>query len=413
MKSSKLFNIDLIARSLSQLGDTIFYPVMLSIAATMDNPSLAMLLVSLSEGIPVLLSVLIGALADKTRQRYRVMQCINVLRFVLYTVSAIVFMQDVSVAFYLTLVINFLSDCFGKGYNPLSNALLVSYSTEEEVTARQGKLGAASALLQVVGPLIGSALVLVIGVAALVQLNALSFLATAAVLLLGRVGFTKLDQKINMEHDAVHTESPNLLATIKVGSKYLTNDPILFRLISFAFIINFLFSPITKIILPLSIASGTIVAIQSLAMTMGIFMAAISTGMIIGSLVADKFSKYPPLKLFSGIILIFAGMIAAMGGTASPYVLAIIFICIGFIMGIVNTIFMAAIMKKTPPAHIGVVTSLTMLIAAGGMVFGDTLASLLLLITSGQMLLLLIGGILAIAVLVFVYSNRRLLHVVI
>ena len=90
-KIKNLFTIDVMSRVASGVGDSIFYPVMITLAAMTANPAQAMLFVSLSEGIPILLGLFIGTAADSVNNKMKTMHILNISRFVLYGISAFLF----------------------------------------------------------------------------------------------------------------------------------------------------------------------------------------------------------------------------------------------------------------------------------------------------------------------------------
>lgn len=191
-------------------------------------------------------------MADNTKQKYRTMQILSLLRFALYGLAAIIFFKDITLGFYVTLGINFISDCFGKGYTPLANAIFMSYTKEEDIAPRQATLSAVSSLVSAVGPLIGSALLMIMTESWIVLVNAGSFLVTALIFAQGKNGFITSEKEIQMPE----ATQGNILATMKEGLNVLKSNQVLLTIISFALVVNMLFSPFQKIIIPLSINGG-------------------------------------------------------------------------------------------------------------------------------------------------------------
>lgn len=402
-QSKKLFSLSTLSIAISTLGNTLFYPVMLAIAATMPNPATAMLLVSLSEGTPILLSVFMGALADRAKMKYQLMQFINIARFGLYTVAAILFFINPIIAFYTTIVINFISDCLGHCYMPVSDTLFKTYTAEDEILTRQGMKTSVNGIITIVGPLLGSLLLTLISVGFIVQFNALSFLLAGLILFFGRTGFKQAQQQIRDQ--AGSAPSKNMMHAFKTAFLTLRKNRDLMQILSVAILLNLLFSPIQKIILPLQFSSGALPIIGTFAFSVSLFMTVTVLGMVVGSQFVRFFEKYSLLKVTAIATIPISIVIALLGVATSTYVVLFLGFILGLVISIINTLFSALILKETPTNSIGITSSLTTLIAAGGMIVGDIIFSFLLNFFPGNILMIIMGGI-AIAYTVFFFFKN-------
>ena len=66
---SKLAGINLV----SKVGDRLFYTAMLTIATSLPSGGIAVMIVSASETLPILLSLFLGVVADKQKNKVRLL----------------------------------------------------------------------------------------------------------------------------------------------------------------------------------------------------------------------------------------------------------------------------------------------------------------------------------------------------
>ena len=390
MKTNKIFSIDLLSRAISGFGDLLFYPIMLMLAMQTQNPARAILFVSLSESIPIILGVVIGAFADNVYERLKTMHILNLLRFVLYVFVGIFFFQDGQLAFYLTIGINFLSDCIGRGYQPIANAILKSYVGEEEMVEKQGIIQSVQAITQVIAPMIGGWLVVILHPSSVAFINSATFILASIVLFVGQKQFKKIER--NMHDSLVEENSENVLQNIKATIIFLfTEKRSLLPVIFTSLAINLLFSPFQKMALPLHLVASGASTNEMIAFHSGIIGCTFSIGIIIGALVAKFFTKFKIKTLITLTCIISAPFIVATGLLQSILIISFLMLITGIFVGVTNTLFSSIMMNETPTKRIGVFTNVIMLICTGGMVFGDLLGSILLNVISPSTLIIFIG----------------------
>ena len=104
-----------IASFLSGTGDVLFYLAFMTYASKLHNYSLALSLIAISESIPRLFEIFSGYLADRTRNKFKNIFLMAVVRFILYAIVGFLFVAKVSDwnLVIAVVVINFFSDTFG------------------------------------------------------------------------------------------------------------------------------------------------------------------------------------------------------------------------------------------------------------------------------------------------------------
>lgn len=114
VKENKLFRILLMSNSLGLIGITLFDIVFTVYANSFPNPTLAVSIVSVTTTIPYILSFVMGYLADKTKDKIKMMMTIRIIQVCLFGVFSLLAGLSYSWwVFSLILAINFVSDFIG------------------------------------------------------------------------------------------------------------------------------------------------------------------------------------------------------------------------------------------------------------------------------------------------------------
>lgn len=390
-EDKKLFTIDLISRSVSSFGDLIFYPVMLAIAASMENPAGAMLLVSLSESIPIFLAVFIGVFADRLNNIFKSMHVLNFIRFVLYLISAALFFVDMKLAFYATIIINFFSDCLGKMYNPLANSMMVTYADEATMIEKQGVLSSVNGVVQIFAPLLGTVLLATLNYGVIGIANALTFLATSFVLLIAKKQFRQYSNKVAVARK-VGKEKTDTYAQIKKSFNFIFKNNSLTLIVLCCLVINMFTIPIVRIILPIFLMESGMATAESVATAIVFMNIMFAVGNILGSLGSRIFKKFPMFRTFALSIIVMAALMIVMAFQTNMILLNVIFFFIGIVSGVINTLFMGYLMQIVTQDIMGGVTNAVTLITAGGGIVGDLVATSLLSIVASASLVKIISA---------------------
>ena len=104
-----------VASFLSGAGDILFYLAFMTYASKLQNYSLALSLIAISESVPKLFEIFGGYLADKTKKKFRNIFLAAFVRFILYGLVGLLFITKMSQwnLVLIIVVVNFLSDTIG------------------------------------------------------------------------------------------------------------------------------------------------------------------------------------------------------------------------------------------------------------------------------------------------------------
>ena len=116
-----------VASFLSGAGDILFYLAFMTYASKLQNYSLALSLIAISESVPKLFEIFGGYLADKTKKKFRNIFLAAFVRFILYGLVGLLFITKMSQwnLVLIIVVVNFLSDTIGSYSGGLVAPLIV------------------------------------------------------------------------------------------------------------------------------------------------------------------------------------------------------------------------------------------------------------------------------------------------
>lgn len=129
-----------IASFLSGAGNILFYLALITYASKLRNYALAISLISISESVPQILQVFSGYLADRTKNKFKLMVWLAAIRFGLYLIVGLLFASCFA-GWNLVLAvigINLISDIAGSYSSGLQMPLVVNIIGDDEVTEAEG-----------------------------------------------------------------------------------------------------------------------------------------------------------------------------------------------------------------------------------------------------------------------------------
>ncbi|NRO31803.1 hypothetical protein IMAU30143_02042 [Lactobacillus helveticus] len=202
-----------IASFLSGTGDILFYLAFMTYASKLHNYSLALSLIAISESIPRLFEIFAGYLADRTRNKFKNIFLMAVVRFVLYATVGFLFVAKVSDwnLVIAVVAINFLSDTFGSYSGGLVSPLIADIVGKKDFGEAEGFTGGVSQIINMIAQFVGSGLLLFMSYSNLAFVNAFTFLAAG--LLYASVGLKHKKDGQSLEPKEVNEQK--FFATMK------------------------------------------------------------------------------------------------------------------------------------------------------------------------------------------------------
>ena len=323
-----------VASFLSSAGDILFYLAFMTYASKLQNYSLALSLIAISESVPKLFEIFGGYLADKTEKKFKNIFLAALARFVLYGIVGLLFISNISQwsLVIIIVIVNFLSDTIGSYSGGLVTPLIVDIVGKKDYGEAVGFTSGISQIISMSAQFIGSALLLVMSYSSLAFVNAGTFLLAG--LLFASVGFKH--QKNNQPIERKEVNDQSFFKTMKLSLTQVKKQQGLLTIILVIALLNgslMVIEPLNTIIMA---AHRSTMIVGTYSFTLALVSAITGAGMVLGSMfgpqlfkkvsvftitiTASTLSIVTTLALFSAniyAVLITFFLLAAMAGVAS------------------------------------------------------------------------------------------------
>lgn len=390
--SNKLWVSVLIADMISNFGDILFYLALMNYVLLLPDAKYAIALITLSESIPQILSVVTGYLADRSTNKVPKIIMTQLFRVVMYIIVGL--LLGFSPALWIALiiiVINLLSDLsasYENGlYVPISVQIISNDLREQAMGFRQ----TVTQISKIVFESISALLVVMLSYRQLAFLNAATFLISAIIMISISKSLNKLlpkDEKNIVEKKEKVSFIKSFKNSGKEAFNALKEDRELLVGLTWAPLINALFVVIIPLMLLLIneynhfviMNAPTTIALNSILMT--IFS-------ILGSILSMTiFRKYTISQLLIAILLIGCTTMVGMY-LVNIYVffgtVALLSMCASALQPKINS----RIMNSLPKENLALIMGFIGTYATSGMLVMNLIFSMLVVVFSVQVIVLI------------------------
>lgn len=336
---------------LSKIGDKLFYTALLSAAAAMEEASLAVLVVSVSETLPILFSFFLGGLADRKRRKTAHLIINSLIRGILYlSVFGLLYFQNSFLVIVGISLLNFCSDILGNYSAGLAAPFTKLLVKDEDLEQAQSFTNTGSQLINIMGNFLGSVLLSLFLMKDLALLNAGIFFAVG-------LGFYVIKKSLSVgeERLKVPDMTTSLVKSALNTLRLLYHQRKLFNDLLQLALMNGFFGGIMPIFVLFLAASQK--QVFSTPITISIF-SIVTTGLvIIGNILSPTFwQKTSNVRLANcsaiGIVLCAFGLFAQQMG-----VVLVGNAIVSFLTGLMAPRFSAQIVRYFPAELMGSVIS--------------------------------------------------------
>lgn len=281
---------------LSNLGDSIYYIVLLTYASSLKESAIAISLVSLSETLPPLLQLITGSVADNTKnKRDKIVLC-AFLRGVLYFIVSLLLLRKGSLSILIIIAcINLISDIAGKYSNGLTFPFIKFMVKEDELDEVQGIFGGTQQIVSIVANFLGATLLTWFSFSQLGVLNSVIFVVVGCIYVSMKNGLASIEETyLPVETDF---NISNVLTKMKNSFHLLLEKKDFFLIVLQLACINAsltLLVPVATIFIKHNLQ----LTLATISFSIAFFQGTISVGIIIGSLFLVKRLKRVDIKLF-------------------------------------------------------------------------------------------------------------------
>ncbi|MGX6979938.1 hypothetical protein ACWN8V_11960 [Vagococcus elongatus] len=352
LKEYPLFRKTIINNFISTLGDSMYYIALMTYAAQLDRPDFGIMLVSLSESLPYLFSLMMGSLADMSGQRTKKIIYTGLWRGGLYFLVGILigFKPSMMILAGITLI-NFVSDIIGKFDAGLWAPFLPFLVSAEDFEEAQGMKGAINQIVNMMSQFVGAFLLGIFSYRLLAFINSFTFFLTVLIVL------TIVSELLQIEKNQMDSSRQQLaFRTIweqMVSSvKELYHNRILFTQLVLFSLANGLLTVLVPLVSLLFI-ENTHLLINNFSFSLALFSALMSAGVVAGSLFGSKTFKSMELNTlcFYIFMAIFCVGIGILG--ANIWVLFIGGVGVGLFVGGASPKLSAAVVRQIPIDKLG------------------------------------------------------------
>lgn len=294
---NKNYRIFSIASFLSSAGDILFYLAFMTYASKLQNYSLALSLIAISESIPRLFYIVGGYTADRTKNKYRNIVLAAIIRFVLYGTAGSLLISNLSQWNLVIIIagINLISDIIGTYSGGLVSPLIVNLVGSDEFAEAEGFTNGLGEIINVSAQFIGSGLLLFLSYSDLAFINAITFLVAG--LLFAHVGFKqKADKKIQ-SHQEENINSQNFIATMKSSYQQAKKEHGLLTIIFVMAALNGSLCSMNALVSIVMVANRSTMIISNYSFTLAVIGIAASCGTALGSIFGPQLTK--KISIFS------------------------------------------------------------------------------------------------------------------
>lgn len=290
---------------ISLLGDSLYYLALLSYASKLDNPSLAIMIVTFSETIPNFFQIMLGVFADSTRYRTKKFFQSGIVRGIIYVcIGLIIFYTNSIYGILLIGVLNSFSDLFGKYVNLCVEPFIKFIVPESKMERALSVNFIVTSSISMFANFLGATLISFTGIYQLAFINAGTFFVVAIGIQLIRPKLEKIEQQIEVEK---HDNLRKVFSHIKESLRDLLKMPEMRTLFFIAAGLNSVaitIVPICTIFLAYYASSRVVSISYSIALIQGLIMISGIVGSWLGATVLKNLStRVILLTSFTGNLL--------------------------------------------------------------------------------------------------------------
>lgn len=378
----KAFYVLLAGEATSNLGDNLFDIAIMIYLYRLTSNSMIIGVISGIFNALVLLNILTGFIADKYVKTH-VMQTVDLLEIVLLVIAAIAYAHN-DITLVTIVGVAFISKFLGTFFSPAEDALIPQIIPTAYLNQANGLNQGLQMAVQIIGMLLGGALVATVSITYFVLINAATFLVSFICILI----FSRL-----FDGEIVSETTRETQGNWYDGLRYIYQTPVLRNIVLLAMIVNFTLGPVLG--LDVVWIKGTLHAssfMYSLAQV--VFM----VGVILGNVLVNLIHWQLKTKLLCSLSTI-ATAVVAMVSFRNLVVTLLSMTIIGAAGGFLNVSIFTLLQTRTPGHVLGRVNgamlagtnaSLPLGMAIGGVISGATSVGTVFLIGAGVTLLSLL-----------------------
>ncbi len=278
-----------ISDCLSVIGDSFFYIVMITYANLLDNSTLAISLLTISEVLPDFLSVFTGYFVDKTKNKAYADIFTNFIRAILFIIVSFLFFSKPSfLVVVIVSIINLFSDTIGIYSDNLRFPIIYAIIPEEDMEESLAFSNITYYIFDFLSKAVGGVLLLILSnnYVLISGINSLTFIIAGVMMVKVAPGILGKLNDYEVENLECNEDSTNFIENLRLFLKDKTLLSVLVPLALNNALVNCLY-PIIYIMLDQSFISSN----YSYSVNLSILTSIAVAGIVLGNYLSDKIFK--------------------------------------------------------------------------------------------------------------------------
>jgi MFS family permease len=355
------FRLLWLGQATSVVGDNIVVVALALFIVDLTGNATDLGVVLAAYSLPLIAFVVVGGVFADRLPRHRVVVATDLVRFALHALLAILIVTG-AVRIWQIVVIGMLFGTAEAFFRPAASGLLPQTVPEAEIQEANAVMATTNNLAEFAGPALATALVLGVSPAAAFGLDALTFLASAALLV-------RLQPRRRSAVVAAEASAPSIRRDIRDGfGEVRSRAWIWATLAAFCVALFFVIAPWFVL--------GPIVAREqygSLAVY-GVLSAVFGAGMVVGAVAGIRWRPRYPMRQAMRLILLLPLAIGLYATGLSLFVVAPALAVAGAGVALFDVWWLTALAERVPPDKLSRVTSYDWMVSLALMPLGYVLA---------------------------------------
>ncbi|SDZ85485.1 hypothetical protein SAMN02745687_00787 [Lachnospiraceae bacterium NK3A20] len=347
LKENRIFARLAAVNLVSRIGDRLFYTAMLALAASLPNANLAVMIVSISETLPILVSLFSGVIADRQSHKIRHLIYSSLFRALMYGGIGVLMGYPLTLLLMVAAsLLNLLSDVSGNYGSALLSPFNKVLVRPEDMKKAQGLVSLGTQLVTVAATFVGATLLSFCTEKSLAMINASVFLIVAVLYRLIQPSLSRQEAGI------ITAVKPGTLSTVRDNLRSLFSDRVLLlNLIQLALLNGFFggLIPVFTLFIEHNSELGSLGAPVKISLLSGMITVFTIIGNSMTSIVLRERS-ISQISVFADAMILLAG---AGFWLNRIWIIFLSVSCLSFLLGLISPRFSAGVVNRYPTDRIG------------------------------------------------------------
>ncbi|MEG0730899.1 MAG: MFS transporter [Vagococcus sp.] len=359
------------ASLLNAIGNSLYNIVFIVYASTLSFNTLAISLASATIFIPSFFQPFIGHIADKTKNKFKWVIISRIGQVILFlSLARLILLEGTLSLFLILLLINVLGDCLGMFSGALQLPFIKLLVPEDDLVEAMGFQNGLNTLIQLIFQGVGALAIVKLNYnfSLFGLINSFTFLLAALVIITQYNVLSSLEKQLTTHSfPATSSFKKDFKETIQI----FMSNPFLKMLISYAVLINLLFSS-SEGLINISLLKREVLWFGNLPNTIALISISTSVGLLLGSLLTMDFFKHIKTNSIISLVLGNAFLLSiSIVVIQSKLLLILLLFTFGYLLGKLNPRLSAYMISEVPEKKLGLTSGIFNVLVMAGTPLGQ------------------------------------------